>query len=553
MKFTMKRRNFLGIASAFAALPLATRSHADAKAGDSNTGMASPEVQFGDNIAIAPTNSGRVRGFIRGGIFTFRGIPYGDTTAGANRFMPPRKPQPWTNVRDSRTYGPTCPQPPRRNLYTAEVDEFMLERENGHPGEDCLCLNIWTPALDGKARPVMFWLHGGGFFGQSSQGLSSYDGENLSRRGDVVVVSINHRLGILGFLELSHLGPEYESSVNAGFLDIIAALEWTRDNIAGFGGDPKNVTIFGQSGGGGKVSTLLAMPAAKGLFHKAIVQSGSELTQGNRESKLKLTLATLANLNLTIDQAAQLKDMPLDRLIPAGGIASDSLRLVPPERINWGPAVGTVDLPRQPFAPDAAPQSADIPLLVGSTQMELVGSLKNPELENISFDEAKQKLIPRYGDRTVMIVEAYRAAFPEAKPVEILAYAEASSSLSRTGVVKQAELKAAQAAPVYVYWFGWKPKVLDGRPRAYHCSELPFVFYNTDRCSTATGGTAEARALAGKMADAWIAFARTGNPNHKGLPAWPKFDAKRGALMLFDNTPAVLDDPDRVPRLLSLA
>jgi para-nitrobenzyl esterase len=554
MKFTMKRRDFLGAASAAAALPLAAAPEAGAKASDSASGVANPEVQFGDAIAIAPTNSGKVRGFIKGGIFTFRGIPYGDTTAGANRFMPPKKPQPWTTVRDCRAYGPVCPQPARANY--ASDESFMLDWDDGHAGEDCLRLNVWTPALDGKARPVLFWIHGGGYFGGSSQGLASYDGENLCRRGDVVMVSMNHRIGVLGFLDLSKAGPQYERSVNIGMLDLIAALEWVRDNIAGFGGDPKNVTISGQSGGGGKVGTLMAMPAAKGLFHKATIQSGSELAQGSRESKQRLAAATLANLNLTMDQAAQLQDMPLDRLIAAGAAALTGLTLPPKtlappgfERIYWGPSVDGKDLPRQPFEPDAPPQSADIPLLVGSTRTEIGGSLRAPELENINLDEAKQNLAWRYGDRAGPIIDAYRAAFPKAKPIELLAYAQ----VPRVNAVHQAERKAAQPAPVYLYWFGWNTKVLDGRARSFHCMELPFVFDNTDRCAVMTGGTAEARALAARVSDAWIAFMRTGNPNHKDFPAWPRFDAKRGAVMLIDNTPMALDDPDRVPRLLTEA
>jgi para-nitrobenzyl esterase len=547
----MKRRDFLGVAGAAAALPLATPK-VSAKATDSTSGSALSEVQFGDTIAIATTNSGKVRGFIRGGIFTFRGIPYGDTTAGANRFMPPRKPQPWTNVRDCRVYGPVSPQFVRS--YPA-VDEFIMARDDGHQGEDCLRLNVWTPALDVKARPVIFWIHGGGYFAGSSQSLPSYDGENLSRRGDVVVVSVNHRLGVLGFLDLSRAGPQYESSVNAGMLDLVASLEWARDNISAFGGDPKNVTIFGQSGGGGKVGTLMAMPAAKGLFHKAIIHSGSELAHGSRESKQKLAEATLANLNLTIDLVAQLKDMPLERVIAAGVAAQNSLANAGPgvQPSSWGPAVDGANLPRQPFEPDAPPQSANIPLLVGSNQTEMGGSFKAPELENISFDEAKKNLAGRYGDRSGPIIDAYRAAFPKAKPIEVLTYAQVSGSLSRANVVRQAELKAAQPAPVYVYWFGWNTKVLDGRPRSFHCAELAFVFDNTDRCAVMTGGTAEARALAARVSDAWVAFARTGDPNHKNFPTWPKFDARRGALMFIDDTPVAMDDPDRVPRLLTEA
>ncbi len=552
-KAGVDRRVFLKAAGLSAALSVAVAPASGAKTYGAEAKAGASALLVGDEIAVVATESGKVRGFIRGGVYTFKGIPYGDSTAGAGRFMPPRKPQSWTGVRDSRAYGPTCPQP-ARTAWRNDVQAFLFDWDDGYPGEDCLRVNVWTPGLDGKPRPVMVWLHGGGYFSGSSQELPSYDGENLSRRGDVVVVSLNHRVGVLGFLDLGMAGAGYEHSGNVGMLDIAAALEWVRDNIAQFGGDPGNVTIFGQSGGGGKVSTLMAMPAAKGLFHKAIVQSGSELRHGAREGKQKLAETTLAKLGLTMDRAGQLKDITVERLVAAGVDAVASLAPPPgaivdwPDRINWSPVVGAPDLPRQPFEPDAPAQSAGIPMLVGSTQTEIGNSLKSPGLETISFEGAQKILEPLYGEKAGPILEAYRTAFPAAKPVEILAYAQ----VPRTGAVRQAERKAAQrAAPVYMYWFGWNTPVLDGRPRSFHASDLAFVFDNTDRCAPMTGGTIEARALAAKMSDAWVAFARTGNPNHPGLPAWPQFDAERGALMLFDNMPMVLDDPDRAARRLT--
>jgi para-nitrobenzyl esterase len=544
------RRAFLKVAGVSATLSMGLPAASGAEAAGATT-HDTAIIQAGDDIAVVSTGSGIVRGYISGGIQTFKGIPYGDSTAGDNRFMPPRTPAPWTNVRDCRAYGPTCPQPPRTG-WRNDTQAFLFGWDDGYPGEDCLRANVWTPGLTGT-RPVMVWLHGGGYFSGSSRELPSYDGENLSRRGDVVVVSVNHRVGVLGFLDLGAAGPDYAHSGNVGMLDLVAALAWVRGNIAAFGGDPGNVTIFGQSGGGGKVGALMAMPAAKGLFHKAIIQSGSELRYGAREGKQRLAETTLAKLGLTMDQAARLRDMPVERLIAAGAEAVASLAPPPgaivdwPDRINWSPIVGGPDLPRQPFEPDAPPQSAGVPLLIGSTRAEIGNALKSPELETISFEGARKILIPLYGDRAGPIVDAYRAAFPAAKPVEILAYAQ----VPRTGAVRQAERKAAQPAPVYMYWFGWNTPVLDGRPRSFHASDLAFVFDNTDRCAAMTGGTPEARALAARMSDAWVAFARTGDPNHPGLPAWPRFDARRGALMLFDNEPVVLDDPDRAARRLT--
>lgn len=285
-------------------------------------GTANTIIIASDSNAIVETTAGKVRGFTRNGINTFLGIPYAGTTEGKVRYQAPTKVMPWTGLRSSMQYGFVSPQEPRLGWGNDEV-AWMFDWDDGRPGEDCLRVNIWTPGVnDNRKRPVMVWLHGGGFSAGSGQELKSYYGENLSRRGDVVVVSLNHRLGVLGYLDLTQVGgANYANSANAGMLDIVAALEWVRDNIANFGGDPGNVMIFGQSGGGGKVNALMAMPAAKGLFHKAAVESGSLLNAAKPEDSAKLGAAVLQQLGISASQVDQIENVPVDRLIGAGRAA----------------------------------------------------------------------------------------------------------------------------------------------------------------------------------------------------------------------------------------
>jgi para-nitrobenzyl esterase len=504
-------------------------------------------------VAIADTTTGKVRGYIRNGIYTYKGIPYGDTTAESGRFQPPQKAKPWIGVRSSMQYGRVCPQGPRGS-WNADEESWLFLYDDGVQGEDCLRVNIWTPGLDGhQKRPVMIWLHGGGFVSGSSQEHRSYDGERLSRRGDVVVVSLNHRLGPLGYLNLTAYGEQYASSAHLGMLDIIAALEWVRDNIANFGGDPGNVTIFGQSGGGGKVGNLMAMPTAQGLFHRAIVQSGSFLRAVTPDRSAILTQAMLDELNLSPSQVDQLQTVPLQKMIAAGDAAL--LKTHPPvplvwshvaDQLGWGPVMDGKLLPGHPFDPAAPAISARVPMLIGTTLNEFNTSLNHPEYEAMTEAEVEKRLGNMYGNDPERIAQVFRASHPGAKPFDICSLA--MTAQVRQGAVIQAMRKTAQGTPAYLYWFTWKTPVLDGRPRSIHCCELPFCFDNTDRSENLTGGGPAPRELAANVSEAWIQFARSGNPNHHGLPHWPAFSAETCPTMIFDTQCRMQNNPDKEER-----
>ena len=544
----------VGGAAACALLPDApgTEMRAAAAQAPAAAGSSSPIVIASSSGAVVETNSGKVRGYVRNGISAFKGIPYGAPTDGNARFMPPAKPKPWTGVRSSMYYGPVSPQEPRGS-WAQDDYAFMFEWDDGQPGEDCLRINCWTPGInDNKKRPVMVWIHGGRFSTGSGQELKAYDGENLARRGDVVVVSLNHRLNVLGYLNLAAYGERYASSGNVGMLDLVAALEWVRDNIGNFGGDPGNVTVFGQSGGGRKVSTLLGMPAAKGLFHRAIVQSGSALRQLEPDASAKVAAGFLAELGLTGAQVERLHQMPAEQLMKAQVQALRNVQLPAAALAGgataWGPTVDGKILPQHQFHPGASSISAHVPLMTGTVLNEQMNPLFRPELESLTAAELKTRLTQTYGDKADRIIETFRRGHPNARPVDLFSLISAVTAYRQNAVTMAGRKAALKAAPAYLYWFQWKTPILDGRPGVTHCAELPFCFYNTDRCATMTGGTAEARALSAKVADAWINFARTGDPNHSGLPKWPVFSAEQVPTMILDNQCELKNDPDRDER-----
>ena len=546
------RRSWMKLAAGMGATALLPRPVA-AEASAAAEPAAAGSIIASDSAAVAETTHGKVRGFAHREMFVFRGIPYGAPTSGAGRFMPPAKPAAWTGVRSALAWGFASPQIPSEHWDKDEV-AFVYEWNPGAQGEDCLRLNVWTPGLDNRKRAVMVWLHGGGFAIGSSNEMNVYDGENLARH-DVVVVSLNHRLGAVGFLDLSSLGGEkFAASGNVGLLDIVAALEWVRDNIANFGGDPANVTIFGQSGGGGKVNALLAMPKAKGLFHKAIVQSGSMRRMLTPDFSAKLADAVLKEAGASKARLKALQEMPFDRFVTAAAIATKKVYpagdYTKPidfgrhcEFNAWAPTVDGSILPEHPFWTSAPAASAGVPLIVGTTLTEFGIGYLNPDFEKLSFDELRSRIAKGHGSRDGQrILEALRRGHPDAGAAKL--YAIWFSSGTRHAAVQQA-LKAAQGgAAAYLYWLAWDSPILDGRLHSFHCLDLAFVFDNTDRCDHMTGGGPEARALAARISGAWVQFARTGNPNHGGLPAWPAFDASKRSTMIFDNTCAAKDDPD---------
>lgn len=505
------------------------------------------QLFVGDNIAVANTQYGKVRGFILRGIHTFLGIPYGADTSGSNRFMPPQKPNPWTETRPAVWWGNTAPQI-MDNRYANQYASFVDHWNYDDVSEDCLRVNVWTPALDQKKRPVILWLHGGGYVNGNAVEQDGYHGENLSRFGDVVFCSINHRLGALGYSQLSAAGG-HPASGNVGNLDMVASLEWIRDNISNFGGDPGNVTIIGQSGGGSKVTTLMNMPSAKGLFHKAVALSGSSLSGTNKEFAEKVGLKIMEEAGLKPGDIKGLQKLTwreyIDIANKAAAKMGDEAKRINIARAGFSPVGDGQYLASGDFFKDSSHFSADIPLLINTTFHEQAPSRTDANLEKITLSEVKDKLKVRFTDQTSNIVDAYAKNFPEAKPIEIWALINSN----RKNAIAAANAKAGQKkAPVYVSWFGWQPPLFDGRMRAFHCDDICFWFYNTDLMLTHTGGGKRPRALSDKMAKSFLNFAKTGNPNGGGLPNWKPYTAENGETMILNDQSMLALDPDREAR-----
>ena len=506
------------------------------------------QLQTGENVAVTATDAGKVRGYVHNTVFTFKGIPYAE----AKRFEAPQKPKPWPGIRSSLTYGPVSPLMDPTTTVQDE-SEFVFHHDWGYTNEDCLRINVWTPGLaDGKKRAVLFWIHGGGYTAGSSQELPSYDGEALAKKGNVVVVSINHRLNILGFLDLSAYGEKYKHSANNSIIDIKAALEWVKANIANFGGDPGNVTIFGQSGGGAKVNTLMAMPSAKGLFHKAINQSGSfRMSMLEKSATQEIAAEVLKALNIQPEQVDSLQKVPFAQLSDAGKkalkVIADKMKAegktLPPFGLSWGPSVDGEDLPYQLFSKEAFELSKNIPLMIGTVKNEFMASLFSG-MSNAPLDKITGYIKNQQKDKADAYIAAVKKAYPDdTKPSDLIDV----DVMFRPGAVNQANEKSAlsSGAPVYMYLFTWQSPVLDGKYKAVHCMELAFAFNNIHRCEEMTGGTKEAYALADKVSSAWINFAKNGNPNHKGLPNWTAYNASNTATMHFDNNCVVKQQMDK--------
>ena len=505
-----------------------------------------PNDATGAPAPVAETRHGRLRGAIIDGVAAFKSVPYGATTAGANRFLPPAPVAPWTGLRDATDYAGHAPQMGLRPASRPELADLYGVGDTSPPTEDCLTVNVWTPAVgDTAKRPVMVWLHGGAFSYGTGNGERSR-GSRLCRRGDVVVVCVNHRLNILGHLDLSAVaGPDYATSGNAGMLDIVAALEWVRDNIAAFGGDPGCVTVFGESGGGGKVCTLMGMQAAQGLFHRAIVQSGAVVRFRTRERAAKLTDAVLSEL---ATDPAGLQTVPLTRLIAAIGPAQKALGpSANPlfDRYPFGPVIDGTILPRQPFEPDATALSAHIPLLIGDMKDEAASFVATDDAMWFrTLDEAE--LLRRVGllagNNAARVVATYRDANPAMNPAELLIAIRTDAEFRIRSLLVAERQAALRAAPVFMYAFEWETPVHDGRLKAPHALDVPFVFDTLD-LTRAHGDRPDAFTLAARMAETWIAFARTGRPSHADLPDWPAYDPATRATMILDTECRVAHDP----------
>ena len=480
---------------------------------------------------LARTRHGPVRGYVDGPIKVFKGVRYGAAPA---RFRPPAPPAPWTSPLAATAYGPSSPQAGR--------DEALQS-------EDCLFLNVWTPALrDGGRRPVMVYLHGGAYSnGSGSSPL--YDGTRLARRGDVVVVTLNHRLNVFGYGFLDRLAPQFRGSGNVGMADILLALAWVRDNAAEFGGDPSRVMLFGQSGGGAKIATLMAMPQAQGLFHAAATMSGQQVTASGPLHATERMRLFLAAVGLTPGRAAEAASLPVERLLEGLAVADPFT----PGRLYFGPVLDGGLLQRHPFYPDAAPQGLTIPMIIGNTHDETRAFLANsrPDPFAMSWGDLPGRLAPemRVDIDPDQVVAAYRSLYPAYSPTEVF-FAATTAGRSWRGAVIEAEERAKAGAPAWAYQLDLPTTVEGGRLRAMHTADIPLVFDNLAARGSPTAPSAAAQAVADRMSEAFIALARRGDPNHGGLAPWPKYELDRRATMVFDAETRVVDDPRGAERRL---
>ena len=496
---------------------------------------------------IVDIATGKLRGTLDKGIYSFKGIPYGGPTDGANRFMPPTPPAAWTGTRDATRYGQACWQPPD---VTPGTYRLMGASGISEMGEDCLKLNIWTPGLkDNAKRPVMVWLHGGGFFIGSGDHLPMYDGASLARTGDIVYVSVNHRLGIFGYLYLEELcGEKFAGSGNAGMVDIVQALKWVRDNIEVFGGDPGNVTIFGESGGGAKVSALEAMPSAKGLFHKAICESGRGALEREAKPATAVARQVLDAFGLKPEQAGELQKMRAD-MIFSGWMAlkQESGFMMD----HFAPVVDGKALPGHPFYPVAAPSAANVPLLIGTNKNEFsFMMMRNPKFGKFTEADIRPAVVASLSDKTGFVVpegkvdgliKTYRRTRPNATPTEIIV--AVATDRMRMSAINVAEKKVAGGpASVYMYLMTWESPYHGGILKSCHTLEMPFVFNNIEPIGLIGEGPVQQK-LAKTFSGAWLAFARTGNPDNAVMPHWPTYDKAKRATMLFNEECRVENDP----------
>jgi len=520
------------------------------------TGMLS-NVAFADipvPTKVVKTTNGAVQGLVQGGVQVFKGIRYGAEPVGALRFMPPQKPAPWKEIADATDFGAPAIQM-FTGVFASPVTDFQrqlssllpIPQETKTGNEDCLSLNVWTQGLgDGKKRPVIVWLHGGGFVAGSGA-WPVYDGTNLVSKGDAVVVTVNHRLNVLGHLYLGGLaGDVYAKSGNVGMLDVVAALEWVGDNIEAFGGDPGNVTIMGESGGGAKVCVLLAMPDAKGLFHKAIIQSGAALGARPKDAATRLAKGILGELQVNAANVRALQAIPAHAIVSAA-FASTAKTEGPGMYgfINLSPVVDGVVLPTDPFIPAAPAISANVPIVIGWNKDEMtLFNAGEPWFGKLTETELMERAKQIAGAKSEGLIAAYRKLHPDYTPTYICNLLLSDTAHSSDSITL-AERKAAQkAAPVYVYNLVWETPVANQQFKTPHFLDVPFMFNNVEKARVLVGPGPQPEALAKQMSDAWLAFARTGHPDAKIIPHWPPYTAEQRSTMAFDVKSRVIDDPN---------
>jgi para-nitrobenzyl esterase len=501
---------------------------------------------------IAETAAGQIAGYMERNVYSFKGVPYGAPTAGNRRFLPPQPVAPWAGIKYAGDFGPICYQ---TGFLVDESRNYGNAKTEGHirylpQSENCLVLNVWTPGLrDSGKRPVMVWLHGRGHYaGAASETM--YNGANMARRGNIVVVSVNHRLNVFGYLYLDEIGgKEFHGSGNAGELDIILALQWVKNNIEFFDGDPGNVTIFGQSGGGGKVCNLMAMPAAKGLFQRAIVQSGPAMRGVEAKDATNYAERLLAKLNIKANELDKLQQVPAQQLLLTADKIFEGPRVnltgrVMNDLMRFQPVVDGHYLPAHPFDPVAAPSTVNVPLVIGTARDENTTYLvADPRRRRLTEEELRKRLTPLLGDRLEHVLGIYRKSRPNDTPWDL--YCGITSEAFRRSTIRLAERKLKGGpAPVYMYIFTYISNFLGGLFKAGHGTEIPFVFDNTDDVPLA-GDQPEKYQLASAMSDAWIAYARTGNPNHSGIPKWEPYTLEKRNTMLFNVQSRQEVDPAR--------